>query len=137
MSASISRTHFPKEVATALGISVDTVGRYAREGIIPFEMTPKGHRRYDIEEVRDALTSTLSSSPQRLLSSPVSQGRKLVAGPQVRVSRQARLREDLRATRTVEREEIASEKGTDDRSTDSVFDEVLGHARRVLVAASK
>ncbi len=55
MSASVSRTQFPKEVATALGISVDTVARYAREGIIPFEVTPKGHRRYDIDEVRDAV----------------------------------------------------------------------------------
>lgn len=137
MSASVSRTHFPKEVATALGISVDSIGRYAREGIIPFEMTPKGHRRYDIEEVRDALASTLSPAPTRLAPSPAPQGRKLVAGPEVRVSPQSRLREDLRATRTVEREEIASDEGPAGRSTDSVFDEVLGHARRVLVAASR
>jgi hypothetical protein len=137
MSAAVSRTQFPKEVATALGISVDTVARYAREGIIPFEVTPKGHRRYDIQEVRDALASILSPAPLRLAASPAPQGRKLVAGPEVRVSPQSRLREDLRATRTVELEVIASDERTDGRSSDSVFDEVLGHARRVLVAASR
>lgn len=134
MSASVSRTHFPKEVATALGISVDTVARYAREGIIPFDVTPKGHRRYNIEEVRDALASTLSQAPLRLAAL---QGKKLVAGPEVRVSPQSRLQEDLRATRTVGLAESSSDEKTDGRSSDSVFDEVLGHARRVLVAASR
>jgi DNA-binding transcriptional MerR regulator len=137
MSASVSRTQFPKEVATALGISVDTVARYAREGIIPFEVTPKGHRRYDIDEVRDALASTLSQTHLRLAASPTLQGKKLVAGPEVRVSPQSRLQEDLRATRTVELAESPSNEKTDGRSSDSVFDEVLGHARRVLVAASR
>lgn len=137
MSALVSRTHFPKEVATALGISVDTVGRYAREGIIPFEVTPKGHRRYDIEEVRDALASSLSSAPLRLVPPPELQGKKLVGGPEVRVSPQSRLQEDLRATRTVEWAESPADEPTDGRSSDSVFDEVLGHARRVLVAAGR
>lgn len=43
------------ELARALGISPDSVGRYAREGRIPFAVTPGGHRRYDIDEVRLAL----------------------------------------------------------------------------------
>lgn len=137
MSASVSRTEYPKEVATALGISVDTVGRYAREGIIPFEVTPKGHRRYNIEEVREALASSLSPEPLRLVASPMFQGGKLVGGPEVQISPQSRLQEDLRATRTVESAESPAEEMTDGRSSDSVFDEVLGHARRVLVAAGR
>jgi len=137
MSAAISRTNYPKEVATALGISVDTVGRYAREGIIPFEVTPKGHRRYNIEEVREALAASLSPEPLRLAASPEFQSGKLLGGPEVRVSPQSRLQEDLRATRTVESAESPAEEMTDGRSSDSVFDEVLGHARRVLVAAGR
>lgn len=137
MSAAISRTNYPKEVATALGISVDTVGRYAREGIIPFEVTPKGHRRYNIEEVREALAASLSPEPLRLSASPEFQSGKLLGGREVRVSPQSRLQEDLRATRTVESAESPAEEMTDGRSSDSVFDEVLGHARRVLVAAGR
>jgi hypothetical protein len=136
MSPSISRTHLPKEVATALGISVDTVGRYAREGIIPFEVTPKGHRRYDLEEVRSALASELTPTT-RLRASAPTQGTRLVAGPDVSASPQSRLREDLRATRTMERSESSEERGVEGQKPDSAFDEVLGHSRRVLVAAGR
>lgn len=38
-----------------LGISPATVQRYAREGRIPFSLTPGGHRRFDIDEVKRAL----------------------------------------------------------------------------------
>lgn len=137
MSAAVSRTDYPKDVATALGISADTVGRYAREGIIPFEVTPKGHRRYNIEEVREALASALSPEPLRLVAPPEFQSGRLVGGPEVLISPQSLLQEDLRATRTVESAEIPAEEMTDGRSSDSVFDEVLGHARRVLVAAGR
>lgn len=136
MSASVSRSHYPKEVATALGVSVDTVARYAREGIIPFDLTSKGHRRYDLDEVREVLAQTLTPAPLQLVASPALQGRGLVAGPEVNVSPQSRLRENLRATRTVELSDSPNEQD-EDRSSDSAFDEVLGHARRVLVAAGK
>lgn len=43
------------EVARALRVSADSIGRYAREGRIPFETTPGGHRRFNIDEVRLAL----------------------------------------------------------------------------------
>ncbi|MHC6591551.1 MerR family transcriptional regulator [Arthrobacter sp. C152] len=137
MSAVVSRTQFPKEVATALGISVDSVARYAKEGLIPFEVTPKGHRRYNVEEVREALASALSPQPLRLGASPEFKGGKLIAGPEVQVSPQSLLQEDLRATRTLESAESPADDITDGRSSNSVFDEVLGHSRRVLVAASR
>ena len=52
------------KVARALGLSTDSIGRYAREGRIPFDTTPGGHRRYNVEEVRQALSpsSRLTSS---------------------------------------------------------------------------
>jgi excisionase family DNA binding protein len=43
------------EVARALRVSADSIGRYAREGRIPFDTTPGGHRRFNIDEVRLAL----------------------------------------------------------------------------------
>lgn len=136
MNAAVSRTHLPGEVATALGISVDTVGRYAREGLIPFDKTPKGHRRYNVEEVRAALASEIAPTT-RLVASAKAQGTRLVAGPEVSVSPQSRLREDLMATRTMERSESPEEQGLEGRKPDSAFDEVLGHSRRVLVASGR
>jgi excisionase family DNA binding protein len=43
------------KVARALGVSADSIGRYAREGRIPFDTTPGGHRRFNVDEVRQAL----------------------------------------------------------------------------------
>lgn len=43
------------EIAAALGIAPATVQKYARDGRIPFDKTPGGHRRFDLGEVREAL----------------------------------------------------------------------------------
>lgn len=51
----MERTLEAAEVGKALGLSADSVGRYAREGRIPFDVTPGGHRRYNVDEVRQAL----------------------------------------------------------------------------------
>lgn len=45
------------EVAAQLGLASATVQKYAREGRIPFGTTPGGHRRFNVEEVRAALSS--------------------------------------------------------------------------------
>lgn len=39
-----------------LGLASATVQKYAREGRIPFDLTPGGHRRFHLEEVRAALS---------------------------------------------------------------------------------
>lgn len=46
-----------KTVAEALGVSERSVRLYAQAGRIPFTVTPGGHRRFDLDEVRDALSS--------------------------------------------------------------------------------
>lgn len=51
----VDRTAEAAEVAAAFGVSVDSIGRYAREGRIPFSTTPGGHRRFSIDEVQHAL----------------------------------------------------------------------------------
>lgn len=37
----------PSEVAAALGVSPNTVTRWAREGRMPYQMTLGGHRRFE------------------------------------------------------------------------------------------
>lgn len=51
----MERTAEAAEVARELRLSADSIGRYARQGRIPFETTPGGHRRFNIDEVRQAL----------------------------------------------------------------------------------
>lgn len=45
------------QVAAALNLVPATVQAYARNGRIPFDATPGGHRRFDIEEVRAVLAA--------------------------------------------------------------------------------
>lgn len=45
------------EVAAQLGLASATVQKYAREGRVPFDTTPGGHRRFNVEEVRAVLSS--------------------------------------------------------------------------------
>lgn len=48
----------PAAVASALGVSPNTVTRWAREGRVPYQMTLGGHRRFDatvVEELRRKL----------------------------------------------------------------------------------
>lgn len=50
-----------KELARILELSPSTVRGYAQRGIIPFETTPGGHRRYAPEEVKKALQEVRAS----------------------------------------------------------------------------
>jgi excisionase family DNA binding protein len=50
-----ARTATTAEVAAALGLRPATVQGYARNGRIPFDTTPGGHRRFDVDEVRAVL----------------------------------------------------------------------------------
>jgi hypothetical protein len=51
----VNRVYGTSATAAALGLQPATVQMYARDGRIPHDWTPGGHRRYDIEEVRAAL----------------------------------------------------------------------------------
>lgn len=44
-----------KKIAAMLELSPSTVRGYAQKGLIPFEVTPGGHRRYEPDAVREAL----------------------------------------------------------------------------------
>ena len=48
------------KVGKALGLTKGTIGRLAKEGRIPCIQLPSGHRRFDLEEVKAALTNDLA-----------------------------------------------------------------------------
>jgi DNA-binding GntR family transcriptional regulator len=61
-----ARTATTAAVAAALGLRPATVQGYARNGRIPFDTTPGGHRRFDVDEVRavlDLRRNTPAASP--------------------------------------------------------------------------
>lgn len=97
----VKRELLASKLAKALNLSADTVGRYAKAGRIPFEKTPGGHRRFNLGEVRQALTALESSGVEDLRLPVVGDLNPLALGPKVVVSPSAKLRESLRATRTV------------------------------------
>lgn len=45
------------KVGKALGLTKGTISRLAREGRIPCITLPSGHRRFDLEEVKAALSA--------------------------------------------------------------------------------
>lgn len=51
-----------KTLASILELSPSTVRGYAQRGIIPFETTPGGHRRYEPDAVKVALDRVRGSS---------------------------------------------------------------------------
>src|SRR5215469_9897362 len=51
----VNRVHGTTDVAEALGLRPATIQQYARNGLISFDTTPGGHRRFDIDEVRAEL----------------------------------------------------------------------------------
>lgn len=50
------RSATTQEVARALHVGPATVRKYARQRRVPFDTTPGGHRRFDIDEAVAALT---------------------------------------------------------------------------------
>jgi len=68
----LHRTLKAAQVSVALGVSTDSVGRYARAGLIPFALTPGGHRLFNLDEVRQALAPSGRASAREVFDVPVS-----------------------------------------------------------------
>ena len=62
-------------MAAQLGLASATVQKYAREGRIPFGATPGGHRRFNVDEVRAALSSDDAGSDREGTTIEVQQAR--------------------------------------------------------------
>lgn len=130
----IKRDLLPKDIASALNVSTDTIGRYARAGLIPFDKTPKGHRRFNLAEVQQALVDMDSDSLDFLRPPGGVPRNPLALGPAVVMSKSARLRENLRATRTTP--SFSSDAGNVEGFNPSTgtFDDLLKYSRRVLMS---
>jgi DNA-binding transcriptional MerR regulator len=87
----MARTATTRQVATALHVTESTVQTYSRDSRIPFDRTPGGHRRYDIDEVR----ASLRVGDPSALAPMVSSG--LGAGAEFRRSEMAMLDTERRA----------------------------------------
>lgn len=51
------------EAAAALGVSTSTLQKWAQQGRVPCDHTAGGHRRYDIDELRQALEPRDTTPP--------------------------------------------------------------------------
>jgi len=60
------------KLGKVIGLSKGTIIRLAKEGRIPSIMLPSGHRRFDVDEVKAALSNDLAS----LLITPVAGDQK-------------------------------------------------------------
>lgn len=119
----VARKLSTKQVAAALHVTESTVQLYSREGRIPFSKTPGGHRRYNLDEVLDALDAETAAL------TPLPRGTGLGPGT-VRVrsrmhtmdtSRRAVVGEDL----------VPAESGAD---PEPAVIALIDHSRRILVA---
>lgn len=128
----VKRELLASKLAEALNLSADTVGRYAKAGHIPFEKTPGGHRRFNLGEVRQALMALESSGVEGLRLPVAGDLNPLALGPKVVISPSAKLRESLRATRTVPMSDdnivAVPVRGT------SALRDILENARRIRVS---
>lgn len=120
----MARTATTRQVALALHVTESTVQAYSRESRIPFDRTPGGHRRYDIDEVRASFGVVDSSA----LTPMVSSG--LGAGEGFRRSAMATLDAERRAV--VGEMIVGTEQGRVDAAPAVL--ELIGHSRRILVA---
>lgn len=119
------RTQSSAETARALGLAAATIQKYAREGRIPFDATPGGHRRFDLDEVRSALYGSsrgLSADPLPL-DGGLGTGAPITHGPAAEAERDTRALVALPAV---------TEPGAR-----TALQDLFDRARSVLVATSR
>lgn len=59
----MARTSTTEQVAAALHVKPATVRKYARANKLPFDTTPGGHRRFDVEEAVRAIAGDDDGEP--------------------------------------------------------------------------
>ena len=81
------RTATTEELARALHVGPATVRKYARQRRVPFDTTPGGHRRFDVNEAVAALTADADSNERDTPATGAHDGEALDT-PYVRVAPQ-------------------------------------------------
>lgn len=123
--AIVKRTATTKQVAVMLSVKETTVQLYSRQNRIPFDVTPGGHRRYDLDEVSAALGRDGATSVLVPMTSP-----GLGAGSTVARSAIAVMDSERRGVTG----EVLAETGSDPDGETSAAVSLFEHPRRVLVA---
>jgi len=124
------RTATTAEVAEVLHLSPATVQLYAREGRIPFDRTPGGHRRYNIAEVQLALAPADDVEDVTIeLGRPRARG--LGRGVPAPTSANAALLRGLRAARPEPRPQPVKDA---EAGGSSALSSLVAHAKRVKLA---
>ena len=121
---SVRRDQTSAQIGQELGLAAATVQKYARDHRIPCDLTPGGHRRFNLDEVREAL---YSPSPS-LRSGPLVIDGDLGSGAPVTYSPAAAAERDTRALVAVAHEP--------DAAPSTALQDLFAHARRVLVTTS-
>lgn len=117
----MSRNRTSAQIAADLGLAAPTVQKYAREGRVPYDVTPGGHRRFDIDEVRAALYDPSPSLRDATLAPDGGLG----VGPPVTYSSGAAAERDTRA--------LVASAHDRDVAHPTALQELFAHARRVRV----
>lgn len=129
MESEYIRRETSSKVAFALSVSPGSVARFAREGRIPFTTTPGGHRRFSIDEVREAIFAEAKVSLTPLAGSDA-----MVVTMRGTVLPRSNADARRQARRSVYSGAVESESiGTGIKL--SVIDEIFSSAQRVLVAS--
>ena len=84
----MGRTASTRQVAAALHVKPATVRKYAREDRIPYDVTPGGHRRFDVDE---AVAAVLGSGDEVGLGGDLDEGTTAPPFARVRPSTVVRL----------------------------------------------
>jgi excisionase family DNA binding protein len=60
----------PREVAALFGVRTTTIARWSRDGRLPSSLTPGGHRRYRLADVRNLLDTdhAADTTPDRQIA---------------------------------------------------------------------
>jgi hypothetical protein len=96
----VKRSLSSKKLAKALNFSTETVYEYADAGLIPFNKTLNGDRLFNLEEVKESLITLNSSGVEGLRLPGELVADRLALGPKAIISASAKLKINLRATRT-------------------------------------
>jgi hypothetical protein len=114
-------------------VSKDSIRRWAREGRLPCDATPGGHRRYNLEEVLAAINAGNRSHFTPLAVGP---GKTHIGkGPTPSTSQAHALERLLSQVETVPSTNADVPDVPETHQNTSAVSELLGHARRILVAA--
>lgn len=121
----MGRDQTSSQIGDALGLSAATIQKYARDRRIPYHLTPGGHRRFALEEVRAALYDQQPG----LRADPLPLDGGLGVGAPIEHSAAAAAERDTRALVALADEDVAVER--------TALQDLFDHARRVLVTSGR